>query len=79
MWKCPNGCEIEHVLVCGGNSIPDNPDSPNIYFLATLEGEYTNMFYDGSIGVPQECYDHADAGCAMEPQCPECLEYAVEC
>lgn len=77
MWKCPNGCKINTVLVCGG-SLSDDPNAPNKYFQMTTKGKYTNMFHDGTVGVPQECYDHADGGCCEEPQCPECNAYCIQ-
>lgn len=74
-WACPNGCDIEHVLICGGDL--GNPDGPNNYFLMGLDGTYTNLFSDGSRGVPDICHEHADGGCCMEPNCPECLAECV--
>ena len=76
MWRCPNGCEILGVVVCGGPADPD-PDGLNLHFLMNLDGTYTNRMEDGTLGVPQECYDHADGGCCAEPICPECYEHCV--
>jgi hypothetical protein len=70
-WVCSQGCEIETVLVCGGDL--GDPDSPNIYFHMNLDGTYTQQFADGTIGVEVDCHVHADEGCSMEPQCPECF------
>jgi len=77
MWKCPNGCNIEHVLVCGGNPFGDK-DDPNLYFQMTLGGKYTNLMFDGTVGVPTECYDHADRGCCNEPNCPDCNAECIQ-
>ena len=74
-WKCPNGCDIEHVLVCGGN-LEEN--EPNVYFQMTLGDDYTNRFADGTTGVKQHHYDHADGGCGTEPVCPKCCVEAVQ-
>ncbi|MGV2887510.1 hypothetical protein [Paenibacillus taichungensis] len=75
-WACPNGCEIEHVLVCGGDL--GNADGPNVYFQMKLDGTYTELFQNGSRGVPDECHDHADGGCCKEPHCPECRAECVD-
>lgn len=81
LWFCPNGCKIDTVLVCGGipSYIPDSQalNHPNLYFQMTLEGEYTNLLADGTVGVPIECYQHADNGCCEEPICPDCLTLCV--
>lgn len=71
LWTCPNECEINHVLVCGGDI--GSKDDSNIYFIMNLDGTYSNQLRDGTYGVPDECYDHADGGCCLEPICPECL------
>ncbi len=75
-WNCPNGCEINHVLVCGGDL--GNPDDPNQYFQMKLDGTYTNVFSDGSLGVPEECHEHADGGCCTEPTCPVCYAICIK-
>lgn len=71
LWHCPNGCEINHALVCGGDF--GSKDSSNIYFIMRLDGTYTNKLSEGTLGVPEVCYDHADGGCCLEPICPECM------
>ncbi|RRJ54969.1 hypothetical protein EHV15_35970 [Paenibacillus oralis] len=73
-WACPNGCEIDYVLVCGGDL--GNADRSNVYFQMKLDGTYTDLFQDGALGVPAECHEHANGGCCKEPYCPECR---VEC
>lgn len=75
-WTCPNECDISHVLVCGGDL--GNPDDPNHYFQMKLDGTYTNHFSDGSPGVPEECFEHADGDCGNEPCCPECRAVCVD-
>jgi len=75
-WVCPKGCLIEYVLVCGGDL--GNENGPNVYFRMQLDGSYTNLFSDGTKGVSEDCYAHADGGCSLEPQCPECHEYCVK-
>lgn len=74
-WSCPNGCEIDHVLVCGGEL--GNADGPNIYFQMKTDGTYTDLFMNGTPGVPVECHDHANGGCCKEPICPECRAECV--
>lgn len=76
LWCCPVACEIDHVLVCGGDL--GNPLSGNIYFQMELDGTYTNLHSDGAVGVLQECFEHADGGCCMEPICPECRSACVK-
>jgi hypothetical protein len=46
-WMCPNGCEVDHVLVCGGPFL-DDPDRPNMYFRMEQEGGYTDLYADGT-------------------------------
>lgn len=75
-WTCPNECEVSYVLVCGGDL--GNPDSPNHYFQMLTDGTYTNRFTDGTVEVPAECHEHADAGCGSEPICPECRSVCVK-
>ncbi|WP_240416749.1 hypothetical protein [Paenibacillus periandrae] len=75
-WVCPAGCEIDTVLVCGGDL--GREGKPNIYFQMTTKGSYTNLYQDGSAGVPVECHEHADGGCCTEPQCPDCLKYCEQ-
>lgn len=92
-WRCPNGHDNEHGLVCGGDgphynhwagAEPIEPGTaPNIYFLMNLEtGEYVREVQSD---LPfclehedwQEMEDHADGGCCSEPQCFTCQEYLV--
>ncbi|KQY83747.1 hypothetical protein ASD24_29510 [Paenibacillus sp. Root52] len=75
-WVCPNQCEIDHVLVCGGDS--EGLDTTNTYFQMALDGTYTNFFSDGTSGVPNDCFEHADGGCCTEPICPECRSDCVQ-
>jgi hypothetical protein len=77
-WQCPNGCQMAYVLVCGGPSSYDDPDAPNMYFRMRLDGTYTNLFADGTPGVPSDAHEHADGGCCTEPYCPECLSECVQ-
>jgi hypothetical protein len=87
MWKCPNGCEIQYGIVCGGETPWYNHgygprDASNIYFLMELE---TNTFVRSLVSteIPFDLTEsdwcgmdmHADAGCCDEPQCPVCKEY----
>jgi len=86
MWVCPNGCDIDKGLVCGG----DGPYrrrgiSPpgNIYFYMDLETEeylHEAEFYEFPLDDEdwEQMFDHADGGCCGEPQCPECFEYLEE-
>lgn len=77
-WVCPNGCETDVVLVCGGNPYPDaDIDDPDVMFQMTTEGDYTNRFADGTIGVPKECHEFADGGDCMEPICPYCQALCI--
>ncbi|MDC0764895.1 hypothetical protein POF51_29680 [Brevibacillus sp. AG] len=75
-YTCPSGCEIEHILICGGNGQVDKDN--NVYFQATLDGLYTNRLEDGTIGVTEDHLDHADGGCCNEPICPECRSQLVK-
>ncbi|OMF76727.1 hypothetical protein [Paenibacillus glucanolyticus] len=75
-WVCPNECEISHVLVCGGDL--GDPNAPNQYFQMQLDGTYMDRFSDGTTGVPNECFEHADGGCGTEPICPECRTVCVD-
>lgn len=77
IWVCPNGCEIDHVLVCGGPASAEDPDSPNIYFQMKLDETYTDLFADGTSGVRREAHEHADGGCCNEPYCPDCQSICV--
>jgi hypothetical protein len=74
-WKCPDDCEIDHVLVCGGDL--GDAETQNKYFQMKLDGAYTNLNEDGSLGVPTECHEHADGGCCTEPICPVCGAHCV--
>lgn len=75
-WTCPDNCEIDYVLVCGGDL--GDPDGPNVNFRMGLDGAYTDQFEDGSAPVPKECFDHADGcGCSLEPICPECRKVCL--
>lgn len=76
IWVCPNKCEIETVLVCGGDL--GQIDKPNVYFHMELDGTYTQLHADGYGCVPKECHKHADGGCNMEPLCPECRTYCKQ-
>ncbi len=88
-WICPNGCESDMCVVCGGDT-PwflhgiTEPDQDNIYFLMDCETEeYTREVCSD---VPfmltdedWECmYNHANGGCAKEPQCQICHEMMME-
>jgi hypothetical protein len=76
IWACPNGCDIETVLVCGGDL--GREGKPNIYFHMQLNGSYTHLHADGYGSVPDECHEHADGGCCMEPNCPECKADCIQ-
>jgi hypothetical protein len=86
VWRCPNGCRIRRGVVCGGDVPFHNHGAagvapPNVYFLMSLPaGRYTRecvtpLPFDLTEEDWQALYDHADGGCAAEPQCPVCLAY----
>lgn len=77
MYKCENGCEIDYVLICGGDFGKDASENSNTYFRTKLNGTYTDIYADGSKGVPAECHEHADGGCCDEPVCPVCKSICV--
>ena len=58
---------------------------PDMYILMDLEsGNFIKKAYGGSAGLDlderdwEQLFEHAEAGCASEPQCPKCLEHLVE-
>lgn len=78
-WNCPNGCDSEYFLVCGGDDIRifDPQEAlPNLYFRIKPDGRSTGLLDDGS-PVPVFCIEHAEGGCINEPVCPECRTAAV--
>jgi len=72
LWRCPKGCPVDHVLVCGGEG--EDEEGGNLLFQMTLTGEYTRYFADGTYGVPDACHVHAGGSCGFEPICPHCSE-----
>lgn len=92
IWSCPNGCNPDRVLVCGGatpwfNHGNEDPDMPNIYFFGEMPEDRSEYTYTKEAFTPTpfeltpedwwEMHDHADGGCCSEPQCAECLEFMV--
>ncbi|WP_145949584.1 hypothetical protein [Paenibacillus sp. Y412MC10] len=73
VWACPIGCDHNYVLICGGEGDEDGND----YFRAKLNGIYTDITANGSDGVPDDWFSHADGGCCNEPVCPECMNACV--
>lgn len=74
VWRCPNGCETDHFLICGGGDIRiDDPQDayPNLYFRILPDGRCNGLLDDGS-PVLAFCLEHAVGGCSEEPVCPEC-------
>ncbi len=87
MWECPNGCNIDFGIVCGGELPYYNHKFqlycyPNIYHRINLKGEHLGQVHSRlPFSLTQEdweiMFDHSDGGCVSEPQCPSCSGYLV--
>lgn len=78
-WRCPNDCDINSGVVCGG-SLDGEDDTPNIYFFVDLNPlTYTKRVHAGIRRTLSDLewkllHAHADGGCCAEVMCPECYE-----
>lgn len=72
--RCPNGCDVadlDYPFFAAQSSLGDGVASPEMPVLVDRDGKLTNIWWDGTVGVPPELH--------MEWEQSDDLPYCVVC